>query len=84
MSTGKQLWWEWTENGKFKVDYGSFQDEGKSWVEGDVFFIKFKKMFGGLPCGTIIYRNPDGSGESKNQYFMVSDVGSITPFAPTE
>jgi hypothetical protein len=84
MSTGKQLWWEWTENGKFKVDFGSFQDEGKSWVEGDVFFIKFKKMFGGLPCGTIIYRNPDGSGESKNQYFMVSDVGSITPFAPTE
>jgi adenylate cyclase len=84
MSTGKQLWYEWTENGKFKVDFGSFQDEGKSWVEGDVFFLKFKKMFRGLPFGTIIYRNPDGSGESKNQYFMVSDLGSITPFAPTE
>jgi tetratricopeptide (TPR) repeat protein len=84
MSTGKQLWWEWTENGELKLDFGSFQDEGKSWVEGDVFFTKFKKMFGGLPYGTIIYRNPDGSGESKNQYFMVSDIGSITPFAPTE
>ena len=53
-------------------------------VEGDVFFIKFKKMFGGLPCGTVIYRNPDGSLESQNQYLMVSDMGSITPFAPIE
>ncbi len=84
MSTGKQLWWEWTENGELKLDFGSFQDEGKSWVEGDVFFTKFKKMFGGLPYGSIIYRNPDGSGASKNQYFMVTDIGSITPFAPTE
>jgi TolB-like protein len=84
MSTGKQLWWEWTKSGEFKLDLGTFQDKGKSWVEGDVLFIQFKKLFGGLPYGTIIYRNPDGSGESKNQYFMVSDIGSITPFAPTE
>jgi len=84
MSTGKPLWWEWTKNGEFKFDLGSFQDKGKSWVEGDVLFIQFKKLFGGLPYGTIIYRNPDGSGESNNQYFIVSDIGSITPFAPTE
>jgi adenylate cyclase len=84
MSTGKQLWWEWTKNGEFKFIMGSYQDKGKSWIEGDVFFIQFEKLIGGLPYGTIIYRNPDGSRESKNQYFMVSDIGSITPFAPTE
>jgi TolB-like protein len=84
MSTGKQLWWEWSKNGEFQLDLGSFQDNGKSWVDGDVFFIKFKKLFGGLPYGTIIYRNPDGSGESNNQYYMVSDIGSITPFAPAK
>ena len=84
MSTGKQLWWEWTKSGDFKWIMGSFQDMGKSWVEGDVLYIQFKKMFGGLPFGTTIYRNPEGSRESKNQYFMVSDIGSITPFAPTE
>jgi TolB-like protein/Tfp pilus assembly protein PilF len=80
MSTGKQFWWEWEKNGEFKI-IGPFHDMGKSWVEGDVFFIQFKKVFGGLPYGTIIYRNPDGSEENRNQYFMVSDVGSITPFA---
>jgi len=84
MSTGKQLWWEWAKSGEFKLDLGAFQDMGKSWVEGDVFFIQFEKLFGGLPYGTIIYRNPDGSKERKNQYLMVSDIGSITPFAPTE
>ncbi len=83
MSTGKQIWWEWTTSGDFKIT-GAYQDIGKSWAEGDVFFIQFEKYFGGLPYGTIIYRNPDGSMEGQNQYFMVSDIGSITPFAPTK
>ena len=84
MLTGKELRWEWTKNGEFKFIMGSYQDKGKSWIEGDVFFIQFEKLIGGLPYGTIIYRNPDGSRESKNQYLLVSDIGSITPFAPTE
>ena len=84
MSTGKQFWWEWAKSGEFKLDLQVVQDNGKSWVEGDVLFIQFDKLFGSLPYGTVIYRNPDGSRESQNQYFMVSDIGSITPFAPTE
>ena len=84
MSTGKQLRWEWATNGEFKFLMGSFQDIGKSWVEGDVFFIQFEKLIGGLPYGTTIYRNPDGSVEEKNQYFMVSDIGSITTFSAAE
>ena len=84
MSTGKQFWWEWAKSGEFKLDLQVVQDNGKSWVEGDVLFIQFDKLFGSLPYGAIIYRNPDGSLESKNQYLIVSDIGSITPFAPTE
>ena len=84
MSTGKQIWVEWTNSGEFKWDMGAFQATGKSWVEEDVFFIQFKKLFGGLPFGTTIYRNPDGSSERRNQYFMVSDIGSITTFVPIE
>lgn len=85
MSTGKPYGWEWAKNGEFKIKItGAFEDRGKSWVEGDVFFIKFEKFFGGLPYGTVIYRNPDGSMENQNQYLMVSDTGSITPFTIIE
>jgi tetratricopeptide (TPR) repeat protein len=83
MSTGKQFWWEWSADGDLKIT-GAYEDIGKSWVEGDVFYIQFENHFGGLPWGTIIYKNPDGSMESQNQYLMVSDIGSITPFIITE
>ena len=81
MSTGKPIGWEWTDNGEFKFTMGKFQTMGNSWIDGDVFFIQFKKMFGGLPYGTVIYRNPDGSSESMNKYLMISDIGTITRFA---
>ena len=84
MITGQQFWWEWSKSGEFKVIRGSFQGIGKSWVEGDVFFIQFEKIYGGFPYGTVIYKNPDGSSESRNQYFIVDDIGHITPFAPIE
>jgi TolB-like protein/Flp pilus assembly protein TadD len=84
MSTGKQYWWEWDKNGNFQLDMQVAQDTGKSWVERDICFIQFDRLYGGLPYGTTIYRNPEGSVEGQNQYFMVSDIGSITPFAPTE
>jgi hypothetical protein len=84
MSTGEQLWFEWAKNGEFKFIMGAYQDSGKSWVEGDVCFFQFEKLFGGLPYGAAIFRNPDGSRESKNEYFMVSDARTINPFAPTE
>jgi TolB-like protein len=83
MSTGKQVWWEWSTEGDLKIT-GAYEDVGKSWVEGDVFFIQWEKHFGGLPWGTIIYKNPDGSMESQDQYLMVSDMGSITPFTITK
>ena len=82
--TGKQLWWEWAKSGEFKLIRGPHQLMGKSWVEGDVIFTQFENLLGGLPYGATIFRNPDGSRESKNQYFMVSDMGSITAFSPTE
>jgi hypothetical protein len=83
-ATGEQLWWEWAKNGEFKFMRGADQDTGKSWVEGDVFFLQFEKLYGGFPFGMTIFRNPDGSRESKNEFFMVSDLRSVTPFAPTE
>jgi TolB-like protein/class 3 adenylate cyclase len=83
-ATGEQFWWEWAKSGEFKFIRGAYQDTGKSWVEGDVFFVQFEKQFGSLPFGMTIFRNPDGSRESKNEYYMVNDLRGITPFTPTE
>jgi len=82
--TGEQTWWEWTKSGEFKVIRGAYQDAGKSWVEGNVFFVQFEKQFGGFPLGMTIFRNPDGSREGKNEYFMVSEMRFNIPFALTE
>ena len=82
--SGEQFWWEWAKSGEFKFIRGAYQDTGKSWVEGDVFFVQFEKQFGGLPFGMTIFRNPGGSRESKNEYYMVNDLRGINPFAPTE
>lgn len=84
MSLGKQIQMEFSKSGDFQFIMGTFQDHGKSWVEGDVIFIQYKRLLGGLPYGATIYRNPDGSRDSKNQYFIVSDIGSITPVALIE
>jgi TolB-like protein/Flp pilus assembly protein TadD len=81
MSTGKPIEWEWADNGEFKFTMGKFQTMGNSWIEGDIFFVQFEKIFGGLPYGWVIYRNPDGSCESKDQYLMVSDLGTMNHFA---
>jgi len=82
--SGKELQWIWSKSGDFQFTAGTFQDQGKSLVEGDVIFLQYKKFMGGLPYGSTIYRNPDGSRNIKNQYLMVSDVGSITPVALIE
>jgi adenylate cyclase len=83
-ATGEQFWWEFVKSGEWKFISGAFQNTGKSWVEGDVFFVQTEKLFGGIPYGSAIFRNPDGSKENKNEYFMVTDMRFNLPFAPTE
>jgi len=82
-ATGEQFWAEYGKSGEFKDIRGTNQNTGKSWVDGDVFFIQ-SKNFGGIPVGLTIFRNPDGSKENKNEYYMVSGLGGITLFAPTD
>jgi tetratricopeptide (TPR) repeat protein len=84
MITGKQFLWEFVKSGEWKFISGDFQNSGKSWVEGNVFFSQSEKLFGGIPYGSAIFRNPDGSRESKNEYFMVTDMRFNIPFALTE
>jgi hypothetical protein len=84
MITGKQYLWEFVKSGEWKFISGDFQNTGKSWVEGNVFFSQSEKLFGGLPYGNTIFRNPEGTRENKNEYFMVTDLRFIIFFAPAE
>ena len=84
MITGKQYLWAFEKNGDWEFISGDFQNSGKSWVEGNVFFSQSEKLFGGLPYGMTIFRNPGGSRETKSEYLMVTDLRSILPFASTE
>ena len=62
-ATGEQFSWEWAKSGEFIFMQGTHQNTGISWVEGDVIFIQFEKLYGGFPFGMTIFRNPDGSKE---------------------
>jgi adenylate cyclase len=84
MITGKQYLWEFEKSGDWKFISGDFKNSGKSWVEGNVFYSQSEKLFNGLPYGMTIFRNPGGSKETKSEYFMVTDMRSILPFASTE
>jgi len=84
MSTGKPVQWTFQKSGEFQFKMGDLQDKGISWIEEDVILFQYNKLYGGLPFGATLYKNPEGSTESKNQYFIVSDIGSITPVALVE
>jgi len=72
---------EWGKGGEFKYTRGAYQENGKYWVEEDVLFAQFDKRYDRLPLGSTIFRNPGGTKEDKNEYFMLVDIGVIVPFA---
>ena len=59
---------------------GPNSDRGKSRIEGDMICHQFEKSYWGLEfCGTV-FRNPEGTNESKDEYFFCSDIG-FEPFS---
>jgi hypothetical protein len=77
MSTGKPIEWEWANNGEFKFTMGNF----KLWeIAGSremSFSFNLRRYLAVFHMVGSIYRNPDGSSESKDQYLMVSDIGTM-------
>ncbi|MEJ2589758.1 MAG: tetratricopeptide repeat protein, partial [Deltaproteobacteria bacterium] len=55
-------------------------DTGKSWIEGDSLFTKYRNLYEGLKITSEVYRNPDGTSKKMDEYFIVWDWG-ITPFS---
>jgi adenylate cyclase len=83
-STGEQFWFEWAKNGELKFTRGAYRESGKYWVEEDILFAQFDKRYDGLPLGSTIFRNPAGTREDKNEYFILLDLGAIVPFEMVE
>ena len=62
---------------------GPNSDRGKSRIEGDMICHQFEKSYWGLEfCGTV-FRNPEGTNESKDEYFFCNDIGFDTFFLGT-
>jgi tetratricopeptide (TPR) repeat protein len=74
---GKRQWRiERAQDGEAKFWYGSkFLGSGKSWVEGDDLCNQWEKVFGGVKYCMDAYRNPEGTPEQKNDYFLITDYG---------
>jgi tetratricopeptide (TPR) repeat protein len=82
--TGEPFSCELGKGGDFKYRRGAYQETGKYWVEDDVLFAQFDKRYDRLPLGSTIFKNPTGTKEDKNEYFILVDVGVIVPFAVVE
>ena len=79
-STGiyrKEQWWiDRTKDGEATYRYGSkLLGIGKSWVEGDELCNQWqeKRLYDGLKYCMNVFRNPEGTLEKKNDYFLITD-----------
>ncbi len=55
-------------------------DTGKSWIEGGMICQQYQKSWWGLEFCSTVFRNPKGTYESKDEYFLCRDVG-FSPFS---
>ncbi len=53
---------------------------GKSWVEDDVLCQQYQKRWQGLEYCSTVFRNPKGTYEGKDEYFLCRDIG-FSPFS---
>jgi tetratricopeptide (TPR) repeat protein len=68
------------KDGRIEYMTSIFYDTGKNWIEGDSLFQQFKTRFEGRKISGEVYRNPDGTPEKMNEYFIILDYG-IIPFS---
>ena len=76
ISRKQQYWIDRTKDGKatFRLE-SKLLGNGKSWVEGDELCNQWqeKKLYDGLKYCMNVFRNPEGTPEEKNEYFLVTD-----------
>lgn len=62
-------------NGEVIFQSGDLRDQIKVWVEDDMFCREWNNLFGGLKDCAYVYKNSDGSPESKDENILVTDYG---------
>jgi hypothetical protein len=79
---GQQWWEDRTKNGEltWRGPGPISSDSGMSRIEGDMFCTQFQKRLWGVEFCATVFRNPKGTYESKNEYFLCTDMWFI-PFS---
>ncbi len=52
-------------------------DSGKVWIEDDMLYSQWGRVYEGLEYCATVFRNPEGTPENKNEYLMITDFGFL-------
>jgi TolB-like protein/class 3 adenylate cyclase/Flp pilus assembly protein TadD len=92
---GRSFWagsfWSQVRNDNGEVSHAGYPthpgmsgyDQGESWIENNRLCDRWPDFDNELAWCALIFRNPDGSSELRNEYFMVTDTGPY-PFSPVD
>jgi len=80
IGTGKQWRIERSKDRSATIIDGNDSDTGKSWIEDDMLCDQWDNFYEGLKDCWVVYRNPEGSLEKKNEYLGAPGYG-IYPFS---
>jgi adenylate cyclase len=83
LATGRQWRIERGKDGKATIHDGERSDAGKSWIEEDMLCDQWNNLYEGLKDRWVVYRNPEGTPKSHDEYLGVPGYG-IFPFSPVE
>jgi TolB-like protein len=56
----------------------SGEDTARRWLEGDSLCSQYEKRFGGMEIREVVYKNPRGTPERKDEYVSIGDLGMST------
>ena len=80
LAAGKRWWIQRSRDGEANIHEGDNGDSGKSWVKNDMLCDQWENFYEELKDCWVIYRNPDGSPENKDEYLGAPGYG-IYPFS---
>jgi hypothetical protein len=75
-----QWWNEWRKDGRLAWRTPTSSDSGKCRIEGDMVCTQYQNNLWGLEECATVFKNPLGTPEGKDEYFLCSDIG-FTPFS---